>query len=395
MDHCRSPGCQLNYGHCDASRTPEGPSTSNLPRPPIGKVPYGTEVIRTCTVPGTVALTFDDGPDRYTSELLDLLDKYKARATFFVTGVANSKGQIDDPLLPWPKLIQRMLLSGHQVASHTWSHEDMIQLSPEQRYDQILKNEAALRNVIGAFPTYLRPPYSSCDVASGCLQHLSQLGYHITTYNIDTRDWRNDDPNAIQKSKDIFDKSLSAAKASGKLSIVISHDVHEQTVRNLTEHMLNRVIDNGFRPVTVGECLGDPSEYWYRRDSRVPGFEIGPDKNKTITSDGTCGVNTTCIGSKFGSCCSATNLCGDSDDHCGIGCQANAGHCAPIHVTPIIGDPSIPRDNVEKPGINTSEPEDGNSTSNAASTLNETSVGIGSMVLVLTMTLLLLFTELF
>ncbi|KAK9608506.1 hypothetical protein V6Z96_006000 [Aspergillus fumigatus] len=262
--HCRSPDCQLDFGHCDAHETPEGPPVEDIPRPHVGAVPYGPHVIRSCARSGTIALTYDDGPNRYTADLLDLLDRYDAKATFFISGINNSKGPIDHPDLPWASLIQRMQRTKHQIASHTWSHQDLSKVTPEQRRQQILKNEAAFRNVLGKIPTYMRPPYSSCLPETGCLDDMGTMGYHIILYDIDTKDYSHDSPSAIQVSKNTFDAALSPWKASEKSWLVIAHDVHEQTVHNLTEHMLRRMAEYGYKAVTVGECLEDPQEFWYR-----------------------------------------------------------------------------------------------------------------------------------
>ncbi|KAJ5647760.1 hypothetical protein N7490_004132, partial [Penicillium lividum] len=329
-EHCRSPDCKIDYGLCDASKTPQGPPTRDILRPQIGVVPYGPKQIRSCTVPGTVALTFDDGPSRYTGDLLDLLDKYEAPATFFVTGINNGKGAIDDPELPWAPLIERMLLGGrHQIASHTWSHEDLSKIKPTQRVEQMTKNEAALRNIMGSFPTYMRPPYSSCEEGSGCREELGRMGYHIVLYDVDTDDYKNDNPDLIQKSKDIFDKALSSGNPASHSWLIIGHDAHEQTVHNLTEHMLQTMKRLGYRPVTVGECLQDPREMWYRKDSRWHGRKKMPSKVVTqqVSVDGTCGKNYTCMGSSFGICCGHWNTCGNSSSHCGLGCHKGAGYC--------------------------------------------------------------------
>ncbi|PYI20425.1 glycoside hydrolase/deacetylase [Aspergillus violaceofuscus CBS 115571] len=330
-DHCSSPDCQIDYGYCDAHMTPGGSSTEDIPRPLDGTALYGPHIIRSCTVPGTVALTFDDGPKEFTKDLLDLLDRYEAKATFFITGNNNAKGQIDSPGMPWAGLIRRMHESGHQLASHTWSHQDLSKISRSQRRIQLLWNEAALRNILGFFPTYMRPPYSSCTAESGCLADMGELGYHIVLYDIDTEDYKHDSPTEIQRSKDIFDSSLDARTAFDRPWLVIAHDVHEQTVYNLTEHMLKKLIAEGFRPVTVGECLGDSPKYWYREDNTVDGRNsrknVFQDSSKIVSFDGMCGGNITCDGSRFGPCCSGTGFCGNLTTFCGEGCQNDNGIC--------------------------------------------------------------------
>ena len=130
-------------------------------------------------MPGTVALTYDDGPYIYTSDLLGLLAKYNASVTFFITGNNYGKHGIDNASTPYPDLIRRMYQEGHQIASHTWSHQLLDQLTHLERMDQMIKNEMAFRNILGFFPTYMRPPYDSCTVSSGCRNDIAALGYHI------------------------------------------------------------------------------------------------------------------------------------------------------------------------------------------------------------------------
>ncbi|OKL57657.1 hypothetical protein UA08_07213 [Talaromyces atroroseus] len=264
--HCNSPDCQLGYGTCDADKTPQGPPTKHIIRPRLGSVPYG-EAIMSCKASLTFAMTFDDGPNEYTSDLLDILDKFQAKATFFITGVNSGKGQIDDFSRPWGSLIQRMHRDGHQLASHTWSHQDLNKITHRQRRDQLLKNEAALRNIMGGIPTYMRPPYSNCN--KSCMKDMAKLGYHVVYFDLDTADYLNDSPEKIQVSKAIVNDALSnTQKSNNKPFLAIGHDTHAQTVYNLTAHILQRVNETGYRAVTVGECLNDPRDNWYRWDYR-------------------------------------------------------------------------------------------------------------------------------
>lgn len=148
--------------------------TGSLPRPALGSIPYGPD-IRTCNVPGKVALTFDDGPGPYTSQLLDLLDSNGVKATFFVCG-NNGQGDISTPGTAWPALVQRMHSAGHHIGSHTYTHPDLSTLSPADQKADIVENERALTAILGFFPTYLRPPYTSCG--ESCSSTLAELGYH-------------------------------------------------------------------------------------------------------------------------------------------------------------------------------------------------------------------------
>ncbi|KAG9505220.1 hypothetical protein J7337_002186 [Fusarium musae] len=250
----------------ETSFGPRGSSTEDISRPQLGNVPYGS-VITTCTTPGVIALTFDDGPLDYTNDLLDLLDERDVHATFFVAGNNRAKGHIDDSSNPWPAVMRRMYSAGHHIASHTWTHRNLNEVNSTIRRSEMIYNEMAFRNLFGWIPTYMRAPYLECNAASGCLDEMSELGYHVVDQNIDTKDYENDSPALIQISKDRYSAGISSNSDSNQY-IVLAHDVHDQTVHNLTAFMIDTAQDRGYRLVTVGECLGDPRENWYRTVSR-------------------------------------------------------------------------------------------------------------------------------
>jgi peptidoglycan/xylan/chitin deacetylase (PgdA/CDA1 family) len=342
-DYCKGPGCQISFsdGNCDASKPPAGQTTENVPRPHVGNVPYGT-VLTTCTRPGLVALTFDDGPSEYTSELLDILEDTSTPATFFITGNSAGKGMISSSSTPWPPILRRMHSAGHQMASHTWTHENLELASDSLRQTQVVYNEMAFRNIFGFFPTYLRPPYAAC-YNDGCLAFLDSLGYHVANFNLDTKDYLHDSPLEILTSKDTFSAALGGDSSPSKSSfVVLVHDTHEQTVRNLIRYMIDTLKTEGYKAVTLGECLDDPRENWYRDAS---GTSSGGGSTTTATAtatstdstglvaskDGTCGVASggkyTCLGAEQGNCCSTYGFCGSTSAYCDGGCQKGFGNC--------------------------------------------------------------------
>jgi peptidoglycan/xylan/chitin deacetylase (PgdA/CDA1 family) len=226
-----------------------------------GPITY-TDDIYDCVEDNVVALSYDDGPYLYTSQLLDILKSYGFHATFFITGNNNGKGEIDTKA-PYPDLIQRMIAEGHQVASHTWSHYSLSNISHELRVSQMVKNEIAFNNIIGMWPTYMRPPYSDCTEEYGCWVDLQALGYHRVYFDLDTQDYLNPLPTQIQNSKNIVKQALQAKGVTDYLSI--QHDIVQQSVTNLTSYYYNLIQAKGWKGVTVGECLGDTDRSnWYR-----------------------------------------------------------------------------------------------------------------------------------
>ncbi|KAK7421269.1 hypothetical protein QQZ08_010046 [Neonectria magnoliae] len=341
--YCSAPSCQIDYGPaCDANVRPSGPETKDIARPKLGSIPYGEAIYR-CNRNGDIALTYDDGPYTYTSDLLDLLAEYDAKATFFITGRNLGKGAINDPATDWPNLIRRMITDGHQVASHTWSHQRLTTLSKAKFWNQMVFNEIAFADILGYFPTYMRPPYSASNTTTDAW--LNELGYHITYFNLDTEGYLHDSPDLIQTSKDIWDSTVEGKSPASNKWLQIEHDPVYQSVYNLTEYMLKSIANNGFSAVTVGECLNDPKANWYRSASGSGSTQTttqGTSKTSTsaagtatgslpATTNGRCGANhgsQTCKYEPLGAtCCSSAGWCGSTTGHCGTGCQSQYGTC--------------------------------------------------------------------
>lgn len=196
----------------------------------------------------------------------------------------------------------------------------------------MIYNEIALADILGYFPTYMRPPYSASNQDTNAW--LDELGYHITYFNLDTEGYLHDSPNMIAASKTIWDNTVEGKDPETNRWLHIDHDPVYQTVYNLTEHMLRSIESNGFRAVTVGECLQDPKDNWYRKvgdqpmsnDTRSEGSSSFPP-----TTDGRCGARhdgATCRHEPLGeTCCSRAGWCGSTEDHCGGGCQPAFGTC--------------------------------------------------------------------
>ncbi|KAK0646011.1 hypothetical protein B0T16DRAFT_412413 [Cercophora newfieldiana] len=262
-EYCSAPDCQINYGSgCDGNKKPDGLDTFSIPRTKVGKILYGGAGIYECVRTGDIALTFDDGPYLYTNDLLDKMKSYGAKATFFLTGNNLGKGMINDPSTIYPAILRRMHAEGHQIASHTWSHENASQMTNTQFTNQMIWNEIAINSVLGFFPTYMRPPYSICE--RNCQNILATLGYHTIYFDLDTAGYLNDGPKQIQTSKNIWDQAMRTSNPDDDSFLQIEHDIHQQVVYNLTDYILTSLFSHGYRAVTVGECLGDPVENWYR-----------------------------------------------------------------------------------------------------------------------------------
>jgi len=200
-------------------------------------------VITSCTVGGTFALAFDDGPYIYTSGLLDTLASAGVKATFFLNGA--NYGSIYD----YSAVVARMAAEGHQVASHTWSHADLTTLDAAGVTSQVTQLETALTSIIGKYPTYIRPPYYA--YTADTLSILGGLGYTIVTSDIDTLDWSSE-----VNAPDVFSAGLNNGG-----TVTLCHDPLPETVSNLVPYIINAVKAKGLNMVTVAECIGDGNPY--------------------------------------------------------------------------------------------------------------------------------------
>jgi peptidoglycan/xylan/chitin deacetylase (PgdA/CDA1 family) len=183
-----------------------------------------------------IALTFDDGPDRkLTPRLLDLLAQHHIHATFFVVGENAAQ---------YPEILQRAVREGHEIGNHSWSHPNFAKMSEESVRSQIRRTEEAIVNATGVHPTLLRPPYGAITTREKRWVR-NDLGYEIILWDVDPLDWRNPGPTVVTN------RIVKETRAG---SIVLSHDIHAQTIEAMPE-TLRELEEKGFKFVTVSELL--------------------------------------------------------------------------------------------------------------------------------------------
>lgn len=179
-----------------------------------------------------IAITFDDGPKAWTSQILDALQKYPgAHVTFFMVGNLVS-GQ--------SAIVKRMYDEGHELGNHSWSHPDLSTLSAEDVASQITKTNNAIKKASGHYPTVLRPPYGSYN------QNVrNAAGMPIITWSVDFKDWAN------RNADYVYRHLLSDAKDG---AIILLHDLHKTSVEGFIR-ALPELIAQGYELVTVTELL--------------------------------------------------------------------------------------------------------------------------------------------
>ncbi|MFZ4518513.1 MAG: polysaccharide deacetylase family protein [Microthrixaceae bacterium] len=130
--------------------------------------------------PGQVALTFDDGPDpTWTPRVLDVLDRYGVKATFFVLGSNAAR---------YPDLVREIVARGHSLGNHTWSHPDLTRLSGGAVVDQLRSTSDVLAGIANYEPSCARPPYRATNAAVQDI--IASLGMRPALWNVDTNDYQ-------------------------------------------------------------------------------------------------------------------------------------------------------------------------------------------------------------
>lgn len=164
--------------------------------------------------------------------------------------------------MDWSRLVHRMKADGHQIASHTWSHQRLPTLSRTLLRNQMIYNEIAIADILGFFPTYMRPPYSASN--EDVDRWLGELGYHVTYFDLDTEGYLHDNEEDIEISKGIVDRYFEGKDSEDRQYLHIEHDTVYETVSTLVAYTIEALHNAGFTTATVGGCLGDPEENWYR-----------------------------------------------------------------------------------------------------------------------------------
>lgn len=177
-----------------------------------------------------VALTFDDGPNpKTTNRILDTLQFYNARATFFVLGnLAES----------YPDVLLRMKEIGCQIGNHTYNHPQLTKLSSQNISSQLNKTSDIISNITGTRPVLIRPPYGAYNKTVS-----SVAGAPLILWSIDTLDWKSRNANSV------INEVVPKVKDG---DIVLMHDIYTSTA-DAAENIIPALIQKGFQLVTVGE----------------------------------------------------------------------------------------------------------------------------------------------
>jgi peptidoglycan/xylan/chitin deacetylase (PgdA/CDA1 family)/GT2 family glycosyltransferase len=197
-----------------------------------------------------ITLTFDDGPNEpYTSQVLNILEQYGIRATFFIIG-QNARR--------YPDTCRRIVTAGNAIGNHSYHHLKSLCLRREKTVARDIKMaHQAIYECTGLEPTLFRPPHGFRT--PWLMRAVRNLGYTVVTWDNMTTDW-----NAEKSGEEIILAILGRAKPGG---VIVLHDGRDTRLRYDRSHMLQALpfvietlLERGFEFVTIPELLESERE---------------------------------------------------------------------------------------------------------------------------------------
>jgi peptidoglycan/xylan/chitin deacetylase (PgdA/CDA1 family) len=224
---------------------------------------FGSTVCRTNS-PRKLALTFDDGPNpKITPKLLDLLDRFRARATFFIIGKHARE---------CPDLLKETAARGHVVGNHTDAHPNLFWLKPDQITVELRCCNYSIIAATGAASRWFRPPFGFRN--PWVVPVARELKQRVVMWTLIPGDWRATSSEwLIPRMGPIAERAQrnlnAAGAANGAASMGDILCLHDGSHRQLNadrlptlaalEHWLPRWRDLGLEFVTIDEAVSTPA----------------------------------------------------------------------------------------------------------------------------------------
>lgn len=184
-----------------------------------------------------IALTFDDGPHPgRTPEILDILERHKIKATFFVVG---------QNVQYYPDVFKRTVDEGHEIGNHTHSHK-VLKPFTDNTIEEIDSFNKAINEIYKKDVNILRPPEGKYD--SNLSVFAKENDYKIVLWSIDTLDWTHRSPESITNTV------INEIKGG---DIILMHDYisGKSPTPEALETIIPMLLERGFEFVTVSELL--------------------------------------------------------------------------------------------------------------------------------------------
>ena len=182
-----------------------------------------------------IALTFDAAwGNEDTQQLIDTLEKYNAKATFFLVGSWVDK---------YPESVKALAKAGHSIQNHSDTHPNLPQLSSEGIKTEITNCNEKIRKITKKTPLLIRPPYG--DYSNSLIECVNNLGMYTIQWDVDSLDWKD------LSADEIYNIVVKKAKNG---SIVLFHNAALNTPEALGK-ILETLSKEGYEFVTVEKLI--------------------------------------------------------------------------------------------------------------------------------------------
>ncbi len=182
-----------------------------------------------------IAISFDAAwGDQYTEKILDILDEYNVKTTFFLVEFWADK---------YPEMVKKIHVRGHEIGNHSSNHPHMSKLSEEQIIKEIKGTEKKVESIIGEKTVLFRPPFG--DYNDRLIKTCRDMGYHVIQWDVDSLDWKE------MGVKPVVDRVTRNVK---KGSIVLFHN-NAKYVPEYLPIVLEKLTNEGYSIVPVSQLI--------------------------------------------------------------------------------------------------------------------------------------------
>jgi peptidoglycan/xylan/chitin deacetylase (PgdA/CDA1 family) len=202
---------------------------------------FGPSVYRGPESRPSIALTFDDGPSESTPELLNLLEKHHACATFFQCGMNVER---------LPGVAREVAGAGHEIGNHSYSHTKLYFRSAASIYEELRRGQDAIAEAAGCAPVLFRAPYGVRWI--GMRQAQRRLGLTGVMWTAIGKDWTLDSARILKRLLEAAENGAIFCLHDGR-NLQPKPDIREtlEAVRCLVPELKAR----GFRLETVSQLV--------------------------------------------------------------------------------------------------------------------------------------------
>lgn len=182
-----------------------------------------------------IAISFDAAwGDEFTDDILDTLDKYEVKTTFFLVAFWVDK---------YPDMVKKIYDKGHEIGNHSTTHPHMSKLTKEQLINELKITGDKIAEITGKEPVVFRPPFG--DYNNLLIETAEELGYHTIQWDVDSLDWKE------MGAQPVVDRVTRNVK---KGSIVLFHN-NAKYVSEYLPLVLEKLQEQGYEIVPVSDLI--------------------------------------------------------------------------------------------------------------------------------------------